>query len=344
MQNDNLEMYARCTMGKVADLILTNVDKDNDYSSKEKAFIRYLYNTEFDRALVVDNKNTNVHIFLTDGFGEYRREDSIDLPLYDYIRNLRELLYTDKSSIYYVNGEKSENSLGLDEETLKILNEYREWRAWAFRKGYRNLKAMQDKVVTCSRCENIELNKIIASVVNLSEPIASSVFSYTETKAWPLAWRQNNRASFSVMTGYDVLEKAAQYSLVERIRIVPEFSIDMSFNHHDVGNDKVNDVYKSFNIGASYHFSSRLLPTLGSGYNYARKSNYYKESISGVYFSIGLLDELITFRYVDRLGNLVDYPGSYRRHQNVLFMFDLTKIIDILDKKDIFVFQKDILV
>ena len=320
--------YQDCVQRETYDWMhekLILADDDNRYIN----FLRYLYNMEFKGAIELVAPGDNIYIALAESFPDPSKQNVSGLSLNQYIINLKTLLYEDNTSQFYQGDKSQRDRMSLTEGTIDLLNDYHQWRSDSYRDAFRNLKDMQYRSTTCAKCDN-PLNSVIANVLELSDPIASSVFSYTETGAWPLAHRLGKNGSVSLFSGYEYLEASPVYTLAYRLRLSPGISTDLSLNYHDLQDDRLDDDYTSFSVGANYHFESILIQTLGGGIDYSRESEENDDSLNAVYLALGVVNELITMKLSYRAESLNEQVAGTRERTQFLLQFDLTKIADII--------------
>ena len=324
--------FNKCIMNTAYNWIEQKLaDNIKEHTSQE--FVRYLYNMEFGTDVTLKDPGNNIYIALAEGFKKSSKQNLGDISLFQYARNLQKILYKDSTSIFHQN-KPGQSKLKFDENTLEILDNYHKWRSKNYRLAFRNIRILQQNTTLCSDCSNRELNATIGSVVSFSEPTASSIFTYSETGAWPLAYRPFDILSFSLTAGYEFWESSPQYSLLGRIRLRPGLSLEMAYNYRDVLDDKQDDDYESLATGLNYHSNSILLPVVGIGYDYAYKSRQYTSDLGGIYLSLGLLNEIAYLRYLYRPDDITAAQSEFRDRQNISVQFDITKLIDILDKND----------
>nr|MDJ0833847.1 hypothetical protein [Gammaproteobacteria bacterium] len=320
--------YQACVQQETYDWMhekLILADDDNRYIN----FLRYLYNMEFKGAIELVEPGNNIYIALAESFPDPSKQNVSGLSLNQYIADLKTLLYEDRTSLFYQIDKAEQDRLSLSEGTTDLLNDYHKWRSDSYRDAFRNLKDMQYRSTACTRCDD-PVNSVIANVLELSEPIASSVFSYTETGAWPLAYRLGKNGSISLLSGYEYLEASPVYSLAYRLRMSPGVSADLSLNYHDLQDDRLDDDYTSVSVGANYHFESILIQTLGGGVSYAKESQDYANGLNGIYLAVGVVNELIAIKLSYRPESLNEQTVTTRERTQFLLQFDLTKIADIV--------------
>lgn len=276
-------------------------------------FFRYLYNTEYEKSLALCNQNKNVHIVLARSFGNVGVTRSSQLDYSEYL---------DRLDIYAKDLTLSKNS-GLK----LILTNGRKYTAQKLSNVYENIVEMQTKAGACETCPDHVANQYIGTGLKVIEPIVDSFISHHDSGIWPLPIQEE----FSVNYGFNLSQKNQILSLDYRPKAFTfgRQSIDMSLAFHDYGGELGNDDYASVAIGLTQHSNRQgfVLTTWSLGYQHETKgSRLFPNALDSLYLKVGLLNELISFKYLYRLDDIPPQSIQTRADQAFVLSIDVSKV------------------
>ena len=282
-------------------------------------FVKYLYNIEFDASLKIDNMFSNIYIALSDAFPSDNKIKGINVSFPDYLKILSELLNknfteTDGSHITYSSC------------LSRIVDDPKKWNADNLNNILDGVFHMQGISGGCSGCENKDMNKKIYDVLDYSEPVVSSVIDYSENEIWPLAMWKN----FGLRYAFNFSEESQVLGFMYRENLFDNIGFDAGLNFNRLGADEYHDHYWSLSAGASYHMDSLLYPMWGVGVERALAGKkIYKDRLDSVYLSFGLLNEIVTLKFLKRIDDIQSHTPNTRERFNFMIQIDVSKLIDI---------------
>jgi predicted acylesterase/phospholipase RssA len=331
----------QCVEDKLKESLLNLTENPGNKVSLN--FVKHLYNTEFGQSITIKDKSSNLLIALASAFADtskfefekLKREQQYTLdengnpettgaPFAEYFEKLRNLLKTNFSQV----------SLDAEGQTYQLTFSFHAWMAENMRKGYDNLLKVQNVAVSCKDCVNRKANQQIGNLLKFAKPVAESYFKYSATGVWPLAQTSfiSDRMSHTLRYGYDISEKSQSLSFASRYLIMPGMSADFNIQANLFGTELQNDHYQDISLGLTWHKPNIALSTLGAGYEQASKgSNIYKEKLDSIYFSVGLINEMATVKYVYRLDDInKNYSLETRENYKFSLQFDLIKAYQLI--------------
>jgi len=302
----------RCVREKLLKMA-HQIDSDSNYSVLNRDFFKYLYNTEFDKSLTINQPQENIYIILSRAFNSVKKTEDEGIAFKAYLANLTSLI--------------KKVAIKQSRDLNRLIVDGPRFTEQKLRDIYSNMTSIQKISSDCIDCEGKQINQTIGTILEMAEPVASSVIIRSESGVWPLAVND----VFGVRYGFDISQKDQVLSLGFRKKLKAKFSADLSVSAHYFGGELIHDHYWSAALGATYHRADIGLPTIGLGYQRAGKGRaVYKEEINSVYMDLGLLDELVGVRLLLRLDDLEKYDVKSRDDISFIVSIDLVNLYRII--------------
>jgi len=306
--------YQDCVREGVRGWIEQGVSRDETVSLLTLDFFRYLYNSEFNKSLRIEDVRSNKYIALAKAFGTVNKTKSNVISYTDYLNNLSRV--------------KQSLQLRDTDDLHKILYQGKSYTAEKVSQIYDNVIHMQTLSSRCETCESHIPNQKIGEVLKVVEPIVDSYLAHHDTEIWSLPLAGTLGFSY----GLNMTQRNQVLSLDYRPRglTYKKISTDFSLGFHRFGSEFANDHYQSFSVGLTRHNNNIVFPTWGIGYQYETEGrNIYTENVDSLYLKGSLLNELITIKFLHRLDTL-EQNAIQTREDNVLILtMDLAKICQI---------------
>ncbi|TLU61822.1 patatin-like phospholipase family protein [Thalassotalea litorea] len=285
----------------------------------ELDFLKYLYNIEFRASMpLASDYYQNTYIALSQAFYTFSGKHSEPMTFNNYMNNLKGL------------ARKQFKSKSLQDE---LFIDYPKWAAEHFKVSYDNLITMQEQASDCYNCEFRIENKNLLTILRISEPFKDSWIDYSKTGTWPLSNWFSDCCTGTLRFGFGAFENSLLFSAVGRTDSpFDNITIDGSATFNYLEADFEHDDYLSLAVGGSYHTGSIVVPVLSSGYEYSFPGrSVYKESLHSIYFSTGLINELITIRGSVRIDDIEDFGEIATRDKVQLqVQFDVLQIVEMI--------------
>ena len=307
-------VYQNCVREGVRSWVEQGVSRDATISLPTLDFFRYLYNSEFNKSLRIEAERSNKYIALAKAFGSVNKTKSNVISYTDYLDNLSRV--------------KQSLQLEKTDDLYKILYQGKSYTAEKASQIYANLIHMQYLSSSCASCDSHLPNQKIGEVLSVVEPIVDSYLAHHDTEIWSLPIA----GAFGFSYGLNMTQRNQVFSLDYRPEELThkKISTDFSLGFHRFGSEFANDHYQSLSVGLTRHNDNIIFPTWGFGYQYETKGrNIYSEAVDSLYLKGSLLNELITIKFLHRLGTL-EQNAIQTREDNVLILtMDLAKICQI---------------
>lgn len=312
----------------IRDKIAENIqwlESVSSISDESLDFIKYLYNSEFDKSYVLDGDvRENILIALAESFLSKSKSYGSDESFGLYVEKLK---YNLESKFNNINLSETHGTDKVN-ELYSIVDNYGDWKTEKINNVYSNLIEMQE-----STSENNSKNEIIGKLLKVGRPVVQSVITHSETERWPLAasdWLGMSGA-FSLRHGFDFGEKAHVTSLAMRPKFLGygQWSLDVGVDYHRFGSELDNEEYFSYLVGPTYHFDSIIFSTAGIYYEHADEGIVYDGGLSGVQVYFGLINEIIAFKINIRSNFDSPISGKYREEHSAILQVDVTKLLKI---------------
>ncbi len=314
--------YRNCVREEVLKWILDSpvidpVDHSVDAQTRRVSsnFFKYLYNTEFDKSLVIQQLESNRYIALTRAFGTVNKTGSDDLNYSLYLQNLDKL--------------KLKLNLNEQDDLYKILYSGKKYTSQKVSQIYENIIQMQSLAAGCVACENELANEKIGDALKVIKPVVDSYLDHLDSGIWPLPIKE----TIAIKYGFNISQKNQLLSLEFRPKSLrfKNISTDFGVAIQHFGNELANDNYRSASVGLSYHRDSVVLPTLGFGYQYETKGDtVYARDLNSVYLKASLLDEVFSIKFLYRLDKVEQYAITTRDDVAIELTTDLSKICQMI--------------
>jgi hypothetical protein len=280
-------------------------------------FFRYLYNSEFDKSLVICREKQNMNIALAKSFGTVSVTHGSQVDYSSYL---------DRFDTY---AEDLKLSRGSDME--RILKDGRKFTAEKLSGIYENIILMQQSAANCESCSDRLGNQYIGTALKVAKPVVDSYLYHHDSQIWPLPINDVLAVSY----GFNLSQKNNILELEYRPKALTfaNMSIDMSLGYHDFGNELEDDDYVSLGIGLVHHNDSNgfLLTTWSVGYQYETKGqNVYDDDLDSVYLKGGFLNELLSVKYLYRLDDIQNYAVKTRESQALVLTVDVSKLCQMV--------------
>lgn len=302
----------RCIREKLM-IMAQRIDSDTSYSELNKDFFKYLYNTEFNKSLSIKKPERNIYIILSRAFNSSNKTEKQGIAFKAYLANLAGLI--------------NKQAINHSGDLNRLIEDGPQFTEEKLRDIYANMTAIQKISGDCVGCEGKQINQTIGTILEMAEPVASSVIIWSETGTWPLAVND----VFTVRYGFDISQKDQVLDLRFRKKMTAKFSADLSVSAHYFGGELQHDHYLSAALGATYHRNDIGLPTIGMGYQRGAKGRtIYKQEINSLYLDLGLLDELVAVRLSLRLDDLEKYAVKTRDDLSFVVSIDLVSLYKII--------------
>ncbi len=287
------------------------------YEDSNVDFFRYLYNSEFDKSLVICREKQNMNIALAKSFGTVSVTHGSQVDYSSYL---------DRFDTY-----AGDLDLGHGSDMERILKDGRKFTAEKVSGIYENIIQMQQSAANCENCSGKLGNQYIGTALKVAKPVVDSYLYHHDSQIWPLPIKD----VFSVSYGFNLSQKNNLLELGYRPKglTFANMSIDMSLGYHDFGRELADDDYASLGIGLIHHNDSNafLLTTWGIGYQYETKGQHvYDTDLGSVYLKGGFLNEILSLKYLYRLEDIQDYSVITRESQALVLTVDVSKLCQMV--------------